>query len=129
MFRETAWLGIRAFEIQQPQIAATAIGVEISLSLHEHHEAPVGRNLWVADARHHVEVSRSEGSSGAFGSRRVDAESARKCHGDTQPGFHDGLQFVWFFFSPISDSSMIQRSAVAADSQSRMCASPSTVAM
>src|SRR6185295_15932673 len=128
MLRETAWLGFRAFEIQQPQIAATAIGVEIGLSLHVHHVAPVRRNLRIADARHHVEVSRSEGSPGAFGARG-DAESARKCHGDAQPEFHDGLQFVWFFFSPISDSSMIQRSAAAADSQSRMCASSSTVAI
>ena len=131
VLRETPRLGIRAFEIQQPQIAATAIGFEIGLALHVHHVAPVRRNLRIADARQHVEVGRSEGARGAFGARRGDAESARKCYGDAQPGFHDDLQFMYAIRSsrPISDASMIQLSAAAAASQSRMGASSSTVAM
>ena len=49
-------------EIDQPQIAAAAIGVEIGFALHVHHVAPVRRHLRIADARQQVEVGGCQGA-------------------------------------------------------------------
>ena len=61
--------GVRALEVQQPQVAAAAIAFEIGLALHVHHVAAVRRHLRIADARQQVEVGGREGARGVVGAR------------------------------------------------------------
>ena len=62
VLRETARLRVRVLEVQQPQIAAAAIGVEIGFALRVHHVAAVRRHLRIADARQQVQVGGREGA-------------------------------------------------------------------
>ena len=72
-------------QVDQPQIVAAAVGVEVGFALHVDQVAAAGRDLRIADARHRIEVGGREHARRVRRAGDVNRQCTGKRRRDAQP--------------------------------------------